>query len=127
MHVSALIATLLRSGTSVRFRAAGSSMGVAIRSGQVVEVEPVKVGQLWRGDIVLYEREAAVIAHRLLGMVDVPGSGVHLIVRGDSLAHCDRPVAAAAVLGRVTRVRRDLSALVSSFGRAVRATSAALR
>jgi hypothetical protein len=122
MHISAMIADLLRGGTSVRFRASGLSMGKAIRSGEVIEVEPIEVRQLRLGDIVLCERQASLVAHRLLAVVDLPGRGVHLILRGDGLAQCDLPVPATAVLGRVTRVTRDLPALVSSIGRVVQKT-----
>jgi hypothetical protein len=122
MHISAMIADLLRGGTSVRFRASGLSMGEAIRSGEVIEVEPVRFKQLRIRDIVLVERQASLVAHRLLAVINLPGRGVHLILRGDGLAQCDQPVPATAVLGRVTKVTRDLPALVSSIGRVMHKT-----
>lgn len=91
-------------------------MGEAIRSGDVVEVEPIKIAQLTRGEIVLFERQGRLVAHRLLAVLDEPGRGPRLIVRGDNLPVCDRPVPAYAVLGRVTRVRRGLYAFLRGWG-----------
>jgi hypothetical protein len=85
----------------------------------VVEVEPIKIAQLQRGDIVLYQRHGRLVAHRLLSVLDVPSRGLRLIVRGDNHDTCDRPVPAYAVLGRVTQVKRDLSSRVMSLGRSV--------
>jgi hypothetical protein len=108
MRTSLLIVELLRAGNRVRFRVRGSSMRGALRSGDVVEATPVKIAQLNLGDIVLYEQHGRLVAHRLVGVVDAPSKGRRLIVRGDSLSFCDRPVPAYAVLGRVTLHRSDL-------------------
>lgn len=91
----------------------------AIHSGDVVEVEPVRVGQLWRGDVVVYERFGRVLAHRLIGILDSRLDDVRLIVRGDNQSVSDPPVPSSAVLGRVTRVERNLPQLLRALGRSV--------
>jgi hypothetical protein len=57
---------LLRRGNRVRFRAPGYSMYPTILHEDVITVEPVKVESIKVGDIVLYQSENSVIAHRVV-------------------------------------------------------------
>jgi hypothetical protein len=61
------------------------------------------------GEIVLFERQGKVVAHRVIGVK----AGV-LLTKGDSLSYFDSPVQEAEVLG-VVRARRTASGR-TSFG-----------
>jgi signal peptidase I len=77
-----------------------------IRDGEAVTVEPIEAREAKIGDIVLYQTERGVIAHRVVGIEDEENADRVLILRGDSLATCDAPVRAEQVLGRVIAVER---------------------
>ncbi len=93
-------------------------MGETIRTGDVVEVEPVSAPQLWRGDIVLFERHGRLVAHRLIGTVSDAGLTC-LLFRGDNHNGSDGVVPTQAVLGRVSHVERHIPNLVRALGRRV--------
>ncbi len=97
---------LLRRGISVRFCPKGFSMSPTIRDGEAVTVEPLKAREARIGDILLYQTERGVIAHRVVGIEDEESTARVLILRGDSLATCDAPVRAEQILGRVIEVER---------------------
>src|SRR5207244_13021319 len=67
-----LTAELLRRGSCVRFRATGASMQPTIEDGEVITVAPVTPMAVKRGDILLYQNELGVFAHRV---VRITGSG----------------------------------------------------
>jgi hypothetical protein len=115
--VSALVADLLRGGHCVRFRATGGSMEGTIWSGAVLEVEPIQPEQAWRGDLLLYQQHDRLIAHRLVGRIDRPT--LRLIVRGDNMNDCDRPLVPGALLGRVNRVQHGFGHLVHAAARSL--------
>lgn len=77
-----------------------------IRDGEAVTVEPIRAREAKIGDILLYQTERGVIAHRVIGIEDEENEDRVLILRGDSLAMCDAPVRAEQVLGRVIGVER---------------------
>ena len=98
----ALAAQVLGAGNNLRFEARGSSMVPFIRSGDVVEVQPVEVERLRPQQVVLCRVAGGrLVVHRVL---QVGADG--LLVQGDSRRHPDGRVPAAAVLGRVTAVQR---------------------
>lgn len=94
-----LIAHTLSAGRVARVPVTGSSMWPAIAPGSVVTVEPVAWSRIKPGDVVAYRHQDAIIVHRV---VEVRGE--HLIAAGDNKPLFDPPVAAAALLGRVTGV-----------------------
>ncbi len=102
-----LTAELLRRGSCVRFRATGHSMQPTIEDGEVITVAPVTPMAVKRGDILLYQNELGVFAHRV---VRITGSGrredVVYLLRGDASVSSDDPVRPAQVLGRVLTVQR---------------------
>ena len=98
-------AALLRTGQMVRFRATGLSMDPTIRDGDVLTVEPVDLGEVRPGEILLYRTERGVIAHRLMRR-EVVETQLLYILRGDASATCDPPVSYGDVLGLVTSLRR---------------------
>ena len=121
-----LTAELLRRGSYIRFRAIGASMQPTIEDGELITVAPVGAAVVKRGDILLYQNERGVFAHRVVGLQahrqaeggdpsSLPsppwGEGglrgrVFLLLRGDASVSCDPPVAREQVIGRVVAVQR---------------------
>ena len=106
-----ITAELLRRGNRVRFRAAGASMQPTIEDGELITVAPVGPGSVKRGDILLYQNERGVVAHRVVGVVKGTvtingGDSPPYLIRGDASVSCDPPVAREQVIGRVVAVQR---------------------
>ncbi|TMA60958.1 MAG: hypothetical protein E6J80_01350 [Deltaproteobacteria bacterium] len=116
-----LAAALLRRGNRVRFRAAGASMQPTIEDGELITVAPVAPESVKRGDILLYQNERGVVAHRVVGRVKgtvpSPVAGCRatgprqvdcplFLLRGDASVSCDAPVQLEQVIGRVVAVQR---------------------
>ena len=108
-----ITAELLRRGAYVRFRAIGASMQPTIEDGELITVAPVAPESVKRGDILLYQSESGVHAHRVVGRVkgtvpllegDCPLD--HYLLRGDASVSCDPPVAREQVIGLVVGVQR---------------------
>jgi signal peptidase I len=102
-----LLEELLSGGHPVRFRAPGWSMHPTIRNGDAITVVPLGTSPLRVGDVVLYRRGPAAIAHRVIRVQSAPGRSVGLVLRGDAAHSCDGPIHLAQVLGRVLSVERD--------------------
>ena len=98
-------AALLRGGQLVRFRATGLSMDPTIRDGDLLTVEPVDLGAVRPGEILLYRTARGVIAHRLV-RCEAGETQLLYVLRGDASGTCDPPVGYGDVLGRVTSLRR---------------------
>src|SRR5947208_13531339 len=106
-----ITAELLRRGNRVRFRAAGASMQPTIEDGELITVAPVGPGSVKRGDILLYQNERGVVAHRVVGVVKGTvtingGDSPPYLIRADASVSCDPPVAREQVIGRVVAVQR---------------------
>src|SRR5947199_9582404 len=108
-----ITAELLRRGAYVRFRGIGASMRPTIEDGELITVAPVAPESVKRGDILLYQNERGVFAHRVVGRVKgtVPlleGDCTldHYLLRGDASVSCDPPVQLEQVIGRVVAVQR---------------------
>ena len=115
------IEDLLRHGHTVRFQADGWSMHPTIRSGEIIVIEPLGPTHVRAGDILLYRRTRAAIAHRVLCMVLSTAGRPTLILRGDAADCVDSPVDVEQVLGRVVAVERR--GRVLRFGRLSRTWS----
>jgi signal peptidase I len=94
--------SLLASGHKVRFRASGQSMSPSILDGEYITVEPKRADEISVGDIVVYFKQNALLAHRLIAV-----ERERYILRGDSANFCDHPVSAEDIAGRVICVERD--------------------
>jgi len=106
-----ITAELLRRGAYVRFRAIGASMQPTIEDGELITVAPVAPESVKRGDILLYQNERGVFAHRMVGVVKGTvtidgGDSPPYLLRGDASVSCDPPVAREQVIGRVVGVQR---------------------
>ena len=99
-----LCTDLLQSGRPVRFRAPGASMHPTIRDGEVVTVVPVPTREIKSGDVLLYQTERGLTAHRVIRRL--PGSKTAFRVRGDAPGSEEERVAANRVLGKVASVER---------------------
>jgi len=126
-----LISDLLNNGHSVKFRAPGYSMYPTILNRDVITVEPIKPSAVRIGDIILYQVQENLIAHRVTkilkrseknsrsapqGSQDRSGSPtwarpssetLQFILRGDASPACDAPVAAEQVLGKVVFIESN--------------------
>jgi signal peptidase I len=107
MRLIHVIEALLRGGHSVRFRAPGSSMHPTIRNGEIITVAPLGESAIQLGDVVLYRRGRAAIAHRVIRMQSASGRSGAFVLQGDAAISCDRPVCFAQLLGRVLAIERD--------------------
>jgi len=102
-----LAVQLLGAGSSIRFRARGSSMCPLVRDGDILDVCPIGDGATGVDDIVLYRSSRnGIIVHRVVG-ISGEGEKATLLVRGDSVGIADPEVDACQVLGRVVGIERQ--------------------
>ncbi len=125
-----LISQLLQDGHNVRFRAPGKSMRPSILDGDVLIVEPIEPDVIKIGDIILYQADASMIAHRVIDIEKVASSSFHsasmpslcsvsnaerkqapcmhysFILRGDASYSYDEPVYAEQILGKIVALER---------------------
>lgn len=102
-----LLASVVRDAGRASLRVTGLSMLPAIRPGDVLSIERVELSdggadELRPGQIILYNRNGRLTAHRI-----VSRSGGYLVTRGDRLPTCDPPVRASEVIGRVAGIKRN--------------------
>lgn len=93
---------LLRRGYGVRFQASGSSMHPTIKDGETITIAPIRAEEIRRGDIVLYQTERKLIAHRVVKIIK-SHSKISFILCGDSAIQCDKPITAQQILGKVDK------------------------
>jgi signal peptidase I len=113
----------LAKGTTVRFRAQGTSMSPTIRDGEAISIAAVSPDEVVRGDVLLCRHDKRVLAHRVVG-VTTHGAGRVFELRGDAKAGSDTPVGADDVVGQVIAVQRN-GRLVGLCGRGARLRHAA--
>lgn len=106
-----LAAALLRSGSIVRLRALGTSMLPALWPGDLLTIDPVPLGAVCVGDIVLCMRNGRFVIHRLRQVGGMSGAA-DWITQGDAVPNADPAVSAEAILGRVSSVTRGGRGLV---------------
>jgi hypothetical protein len=100
-HKIELAAQLLRSGSSIRLRALGTSMLPTIFPGDILQIESLPRNELAVGDVVLVKREKRIVIHRL-----VSNEGWQWVTRGDAVPQDDPQVPNEEFLGRVSRIDR---------------------
>jgi signal peptidase I len=111
-----LVSQILRDGHNVRFKAPGNSMRPAILDGDCLMVEPIGPAAIKMGDIILYQEEERIIAHRVMDI----GKGeisktqrearithYSFILRGDASYSYDEPVYPDQILGKIVSVERN--------------------
>lgn len=92
-----LIRELLEQGLCVRFEARGASMSPAIRDGELVEITPVIVSKLQKGDIVLVKSNNGFRLHRIVLADDAKDV---FVTKGDCGQGNDPALKAEQILGR---------------------------
>jgi signal peptidase I len=92
-----LVRDVLRRYGFVRVRAYGSSMMPAIQPGDLLNVRAVDVSEVVVGDVVLFEREGRLFAHRVVTVT----SARLLQTRGDAIDSADPEISASQILGIV--------------------------
>jgi hypothetical protein len=111
-----LISHILRDGHNVRFKAPGKSMRPAILDGDCLMVEPIGPTAIKMGDIILYQAEERIIAHRVMdiGKGEIPKTPTaariahySFILRGDASYSYDEPVYPDQILGKIVSVERN--------------------
>ncbi len=96
---------ILQDGYGVLVKTRGDSMVPIIRSGGLIQVDPIRPEDLRLRDIVVYRRKDQVVAHRLVAK-EQEGKNLRLFTRGDAFSWQSREeVSPEQVLGRVTAVR----------------------
>ena len=113
---------LLHSGKLVRFKAPGHSMYPTILNGDEITVEPIRPKAVKVGDIVLYQNEDDLIAHRVVRIENISDTQSSVLspqscfaLRGDARPACDAPVAAEQILGKVVLIERN-GRLIDPYG-----------
>jgi signal peptidase I len=102
---SELVRLGLQKGSLVRMTLATGSMSPNLRPGDELIVVAAEWQKLKTGDVVLFERSDALLAHRLI-RVERQGAGVRLITKGDASASYDSPVSISSYVGKVARLVR---------------------
>jgi signal peptidase I len=95
----------LRSSRRLRLQVMGWSMLPAVMPGDVLIVERVEPKNLSTGDIVLFERDRRLFAHRVIAGVFDHTDG-RIVTKGDAMLRPDVPVSESELLGKVSSIVR---------------------
>ena len=106
--LSEAVKDLLRQGHSVELSAYGHSMIPFLRPGQKVQLAPVDMSQIVRGDIVAFQKADYLVIHRVY-KVSFIGGQLFLRTKGDSNLNPDSPIDAQNYLAKVIAVQRGNS------------------
>lgn len=90
----------IQASSSVQGVVAGNSMSPALRSGEILKLEPVRPDSLEAGDVVVYRSGAHNVVHRIVAKEKALGKTFYR-TKGDANAHEDRPIAEALLIARV--------------------------
>jgi len=93
-----------------------------ILNGDEITVEPIRPKAVKVGDIVLYQNEDDLIAHRVVRIENISDTQSSVLspqscfaLRGDARPACDAPVAAEQILGKVVLIERN-GRLIDPYG-----------
>ena len=100
-----LFLEVLKSFGQAKLAVTGASMLPAIWPGDVLEVRRQDATEICLGEVILFERDGRLFAHRVVEKVGGPERTL-LITQGDGLRAPDPPVAPEELLGRVTAIVR---------------------
>jgi len=95
----------VRSFGTLRLRVTGCSMLPSVWPGDVLLARRLHIAKISKGDIVLFNREGRLVAHRMVSTIGGP-EDPRLITRGDAQLEPDPPVTAAELLGKVVSILR---------------------
>jgi len=100
-----LFLEVLKSFGQAKLAVTGSSMLSSIWPGDILEVCRQNAEEVCPGEVVLFERDGRLLAHRVVKKVAGPERTL-LITRGDGLREFDSPVSPEELLGHVTAILR---------------------
>ncbi len=75
----------------------------SIWPGDILLVQRAAIREISEGEIVLYEREGRLFAHRVVGISEA-GPSPRIVTQGDALPSQDAEISEAELLGRVAAV-----------------------
>jgi signal peptidase I len=101
-----LAAEVIRNFGTLRLSVTGGSMAPAVRPGDTIVVQSCGIGEVSIGEIVVFMRDARLVAHRVKACVR-HSEELHLVTCGDRLRKADAPVAGSELLGRVSCIERS--------------------
>ena len=102
-----LAGEVLRSSGKLRLQVAGWSMLPSVLPGDTLIVEHATGDSVANGDIVLFERDKRLFAHRVVSRSLFGAKNPKILTRGDSMTRPDPPVSEDELLGRVSYIVRD--------------------
>ena len=100
-----LAAEVLQVFGSLYLRVTGSSMLPSIWPGDTLLIQQLGIKRIVAGDIVLFEREGRLFAHRVISVTGTPEQPL-LMTQGDALRTPDGLVSETELLGKVSRILR---------------------
>jgi signal peptidase I len=101
-----LVREALRQQGRVCLRLWGDSMWPTVPAGSLVALEPVAPERIRLGDVVAWQQDGDLIAHRVVQTVR-DGSTLWLVTKGDNCTVADRRLEPPAVLGRLVAVHAE--------------------
>jgi hypothetical protein len=116
-----LFLEILKSSGQAKLAVTGSSMLSSIWPGDILEVRRQNTAEICPGEVVLFERDGRLLAHRVVEKVGGPERTL-LVTRGDGLRASDWPVSPEELLGRVTAILRGgrrIEPCLTRWGRVV--------
>jgi phage repressor protein C with HTH and peptisase S24 domain len=102
---SQLLREILKSSGQAKLPVTGTSMLSSIWPGDVLEVSRQNATDICPGEVVLFERDGRLLAHRVVEKVGGPERSF-LITQGDRQREPELPVSPEELLGRVTAIVR---------------------
>jgi signal peptidase I len=104
-RLTAIARRLIQDGFQLRAPVAGGSMLPWIRAGDCLVVAPLPMKNPLPGELVLFERDGALVAHRVVRRSRIHGNDC-VVTRGDWMTVEDAPIMPEAVIGKVVAIDR---------------------
>jgi signal peptidase I len=101
--LSEAVKDLLSQGHTVELSAYGRSMIPFLRPGQKVQLAPVDISQVVRGDLVAFHKADYLVVHRVYAVLSA-NETIQLLTKGDSNLNPDAPVTSENYLAKVDGV-----------------------
>jgi signal peptidase I len=104
-NLSDTVKSLLIDGHSVELSAYGQSMIPFLRPGEKVQLTPIGIAQIVRGDLVAFQKQDYLVIHRVHDIILCDGS-INLVTKGDSNLNPDEHIDEVKYLAKVTAIFR---------------------
>jgi len=100
-----LAADAIRAFGKLRLKVTGSSMLPSVWPGDILSVRRAEISQVFPGDIVLFERDGRLCAHRVVDKIVAPDQ-TYLVTQGQQICSTDPPVSSRELLGLAASIER---------------------